>query len=368
MTPVDLVASEPRAVRLAAIERELARPWAAPEAAHEERAPRALMGNLIIVCRHAGEESGIAQEIPAIVSQYPSRVLLLVADAGSRSTEIEASVTIQERLRGTSRQVCGEVATIRAGAPTASRLASTVRAVLLGDLPTALWWATAEAPPLAGDLFVQLAALADQVIYDSFAWTDPLRQLVAMANWVGGKGSKVTADLAWRRPKLWRRIISQSLDPSVAPDALEAIREVHIEHGPHALTQAWLLTGWLAFRLGWAPRGGKVLPGPEVSWSFQWAHGTPRIEIKRLPEAAPDLRSIRILTRVNGRAVTFRFELEAPGRINVLADGLNDRTLGLTGPVHTRGQLVARQLPDLARDRLFESSMALARTMAETVL
>jgi glucose-6-phosphate dehydrogenase assembly protein OpcA len=368
VTPVDLVASEPRVVNLAAIERELVRSTPSVEASHEERAPHALMGNLIIVSRHAGEESAIAQEIPAIVSQYPSRVLLLVADAGSRSTEIEASVTIQERLRGTSRQVCGEVVTIRVGAPEAPRLASTVRAVLLGDLPTTLWWATAEAPPLAGDLFVQLSDLADQVIYDSFAWADPLRQLVTMATWVGGTGRRGTADLAWRRQKLWRRIISQSLEPSVAPGAIEAIREVQVEHGPHALTQAWLLAGWLAFRLGWAPRGGKVVPGPEVSWSFEWAHGAPRVEIKRLRDSAPDLQSIRILTRANARAVTFRFELEAPGRITVVADGLSDRTLWLTGPVHTCGQLVARQLPDLGRDRLFESSMALARTMAETVL
>jgi len=367
LTPVDLVASEPRPVSLVAIEHELARP-PAPEAPDEERAPRALMGNLIIVSRHAAEESEIAQEIPAIVSEYPSRVLLLVADASSSSTDVEASVMIQHRLRGTLRHVCGEVAIIRVGAPTASRLVSTVRAVLLGDLPTTLWWATAEAPPLAGELFAQLADLADQVVYDSFAWTDPLRQLVAMATWVGGHGRNVTADLAWRRPKLWRRIISQSLDPSVAPGALEAISEVHVEHGPHALTQAWLLAGWLACRLGWTPRGGKVVPGPEVSWSFAWGHGAPRVEIKRLPEAAPDLRSIRIVTRVNGRAVAFHFELEAPGRVSVLAEGLSDHTLWLTGPVHPRAQLVARQLPDLGRDRLFESSIALARTMAETVL
>jgi hypothetical protein len=36
--------------------------------------------------------------------------------------------------------------------------------------------------------------------------------------------------------------------------------------------------------------------------------------------------------------------------------------------VQTRAELVARQLPDLARDRLFESSVALARTMAEALL
>jgi hypothetical protein len=105
-----------------------------------------------------------------------------------------------------------------------------------------------------------------------------------------------------------------------------------------------------------------------VSWSFQSAQGTPRVEIRRRPEGEPDLQSIRIVTRVNARPVTFQFTSPAPGRVSVFADGLSDRTAWLTGPVYTRGQLVARQLPDLARDRLFESSVALARTMAEAVL
>ena len=363
-----LVASEPRPVSLRAIGRELARPWQHPDARREEPTTRALMGNLIVVCRRAPERAGLEREVATIVPQYPSRVLLLVADPVNQSAEIEASIALQGCLRGTSLQICGELATIGAGGAATLRLASVVRADLLGDLPTSLWWATPEAPPLAGELFSQLAELADQLIYDSAAWVDPLRQLVVTAGWVGGSQRQVASDLAWRRAKLWRRIIAQSLEPSVAPGALESIGEVHIEHGPHALTQAWLLSGWLALRLGWLPRGGKLLPGPGVSWSFEWPHGRPRVEIRRHPDGEPDIRAVRIVTRVGGGPVTFRFELQAPGRIAVAAEGLTDRVLSLTGPVYGRSALVARQLPDLARDRLFESSVALARTMAETVL
>lgn len=368
MTPADVTARGPEAVDLAAIERELGRPWQPPEALPDEPAARALMGNLVVVCRHESEKADVLAEVATIVAHYPARVLVLVADAGSPSEELKAWVTIYRRTRGAAPQVCGEGVTIQAGGPAIPRLPSMVRSLVLGDLPTALWWATPEAPPLAGDLFVELADLADQVIYDSFAWMDPLRQLVLTATWVGGSGRPVASDLAWRRPKLWRRIVAQSLDPQLAPGALEAITEVHMAHGPHALTQAWLLAGWLAFRLGWHPRGGKVSPGPEVSWAFQWAHGTPRVEIRRLSEGEPDLQSVRIVTRVNARPVTFRFALEGPGRVSTVAEGLSDRTLSLTAPLQSRGQLVARQLPDLARDRLFDSSVALARSMAETVL
>jgi hypothetical protein len=92
------------------------------------------------------------------------------------------------------------------------------------------------------------------------------------------------------------------------------------------------------------------------------------VEIRRLPDLEPDIHAVQIVSRVNARPVTFRFTRQAPGRISMLADGLSDRLLWVTGPVPTRGELVARQLPDLERDHLFESSVALARTMAESLL
>lgn len=368
MTPIDVVATGPEVVGVAAVERYFARPWHITAVSDDERPSRALMGNLVVVCRTEDAAAEIARELPVIVGRYPARVLLLVADAAGNGTALEASVTVYRRARGSLEHICGECLTLRAaGHHLIDRLASVVRALLLGDLPVTLWWATAEAPPLAGELFTQLAGLADQVVYDSHAWPDPLRQLVVTAATIA-RGHVAMADLAWRRPKLWRRIMAQALDPAVAPGALDAIEEIHVDHGPHALTQAWLLVGWLALRLGWTTRGGKVLPGAEVSWSFASAHGTPRVEIRRLAERDADLHEIRIATRVNTRRVTFKFTRQGPGRISMLADGLSDRILWVTGPVPSRGELVARQLPDLERDRIFEASLGLARTMAESLL
>ena len=236
-----------------------------------------------------------------IVAQHPSRVLLLVADANSQSAGLEAFVKAHCRRIEEGQQIYSEQITVRAGSVGIRRLPSTVRSLLLGDLATALWWATPEAPPLFGTLCDELAELADQVIYDSVAWTDPLRQLIVTANWVRRGHTRIIADLAWRRPKLWRRLIAQSLDPAYAPGALEGITDMHIEHGPHALTQAWLLIGWLALRLGWQPRGGRVAPGPEVHWQFAWPHGTPRVRIRRLASGAAEIKTLRIITRMAGQ-------------------------------------------------------------------
>ena len=359
----------PQAVDLAAIEHELARFWYDPEALDGGTpVTRACMANLVIFCRNTCEEQEITQEIPVIVAQHPSRVLLLVADANSQSAGLEALVSAHCRHIEEGQQICSEQVTVRAGSVGIRRLPSLVRSLLLGDLATSLWWAIPEAPPLSGTLFDELTDLADQVIYDSVAWTDPLHQLIGTANWIGRGHAKIIADLAWRRPKLWRRLIAQSLDPAYAPGALEGIADIHIEHGPHALTQAWLLIGWLALRLGWQPRGGRVTPGPEVHWQFAWRHGAPRVRIRRLTSGAAEIKTVRVVTRMAGRQVTFHFQADSASRVSVFVEGFGDRMLSLTGPVQSRADMVARQLPDLAHDQLFEESVALARTMAEAVL
>ncbi|MFQ5967231.1 MAG: glucose-6-phosphate dehydrogenase assembly protein OpcA [Acidimicrobiia bacterium] len=363
------VSHEPKRVDAALIERELAQLWR-PTEGHEDEAPttRAATANVIVFCRTEQQHEAVAQEMLTIVARHPSRVVTLVADPSSQSPELEVSVTTHCRLVDGRQQICSEDVTIRTGPPGLRRVPSMVRSLLLGDLPTTLWWASPEAPPLVGALLDELAGLANQVIYDSVAWSDPLRQLVVTAKWLAGERSQVVSDLAWRRPKLWRRLMAQSLDPACAPEALESITEVQVEHGPHALTQAWLLVGWLALRLGWQPRGGKVAPGPEVRWWFEWPHGQPQVLIRRRDDGAAEIKSLQIRSRVSGRPVTFRFHAQGPGRVSVLVDGLASRELTLSGPVASRGELVARQLLDLAPDQLFRQSVGLARTMAEAIL
>jgi glucose-6-phosphate dehydrogenase assembly protein OpcA len=368
-TPV-LSTYEAQQVDLTAIETELARFWWDDPESPEASPPvtRACMANLVIFCRSTAEEREIVQEIPLIVAQHPSRVLLLVADANNQGEQLEAFVSAHCRLIEEGQQLCSEQVTLRAGSAGIRRLPSLVRSLLLGDLATSLWWATPEAPPLRGTLFDELVDLADQIIYDSVAWTDPIRQLMVMANWIGRGQTKSVADLAWRRPMLWHRLLAQTLEPSYTPGALQGISEIHIEHGPHALTQAWLLIGWLALRLGWTPRGGRVTPGPEVHWQFTWSHGAPQVRIRRLTSGEAEIKTLRIVTRVAGKPVTFHFRAESASRVSAFAEGFADRTLSLSGPVLSRAEMVARQLPDLAHDRLFTESVALARTMADAVL
>lgn len=330
-------------------------------------AARACMANLIVVCQTRSEEAGVEPDIAAVVARRPVRVVRLLADRSSPAAHVEVLVTAHYRTRAGGRQVVGEEIILRTGGPGRRRLPSAVRALLVRDLPIVLWWVSPEAPPAAGDLFVELAPLATQVIYDSVAWPDPLRQLAVAAAWVAASERGVIADLAWRRPRLWRRLLAQTLDPTAAPAALESITQIQIEHGPHALTQAWLLAGWLAFRLGWRAVGGEVASGPEVRWTFEAPHGSPTVRIQRQPAGGAEIQAVGIVARRDGTPTTFRFEAEGPGRLAAHVEGEAAGPRRLAGPVQSRDELVARELADRARDPIFVRSMALARAMAEAV-
>ena len=355
----------PKPVDVASIERELAQLW---EFAHEgeETVTRACMSNVIVFCATQEQANVIPQEIPTIVQLHPARLVLLVAETESHESTIEASVSAHCHLVGGGRQICSEHVTVRATGNATQRLPSAARSLLIGDLPTALWWAPNQAPPLGGGLFRELAEMADQIIYDSLGWPDPVAGVVATAQWAAD-AEQIVSDLEWRRLKPWRRLVGQALDPAVVPGALESITEVELEHGPHALPQAWLLIGWLACRLGWQPCGGKVTPGETVTWRFDSPHGPIPVTVRRLKEAEAGVRSMKVTWNTEGRPVTATFAFISTGRLAAITEGTAGSPRVMTAPRQSRSILVAKQLPDLGRDPLFRSTLDVSRTMAEAL-
>lgn len=368
--PSRLLSVEPRAVDIGAIEAELALLWKeVPETSGGAPAvTRACMSNLLIYSSTQDGARRLSADVAAIVERHPARVVLMIGEQDDSGGEIEAYVTAQCHLVGGGQQVCSEHVTVSAGLGALARLPSVARPLLIGDLPTALWWETAEAPPLAGELFDELAIMADLVLYDSFVWSDAARSVIATARWAASQAvDRAMADLAWRRLSPWRRLIGATLDPLVTPGAIERIGEVVIEHGPHGLPQAWLLSGWLATCLRWRPAAAAVAPGVEVSWSFESPRRPLRVTIRRLSEGAPEVRRVSIRWEVEGRTETATFAETVPRRLGVRVTGGAVSPRVLTIPLESRATLVAEQLPQLDRDPLFDSSLRMARTMAETL-
>ena len=118
-------------------------------------------------------------------------------------------------------------------------------------------------------------------------WLEQIERESASGRW------RVASDLNWRRLKYWRRVAGAGFGRGSAPGAAESVSEITVEHGPHAVVQAWELMSWLANQLGWHVLTGKVRPGVEISWRFASAQAEPRIRIRRLEQGPPEIRRVQ---------------------------------------------------------------------------
>jgi glucose-6-phosphate dehydrogenase assembly protein OpcA len=336
---------------------------------------RVHMSNVVVYCDRMETALEVAKQVPDIVAVHPARVILLIRDSDSTATEITAAVSVRYRPLERGQEVCSEQITLHAPTGLADRLPFLVRSFLIGDLPVNLWWSSTIPPPLAGHLLWDLGEHAQQVMYDSLGWTQPAKGMSATADWLvqmerTDAGSwRVASDLNWRRLKYWRRIVTQALDPASNPGAAETATELLVEHGPHAVIQAWELASWLTQQLGWEVRAGVIESGREMAWTFAGRKQEQvRVCVRRLDQGPPEVRRIRLACTVAGTATALNLTAECDGQLALTLEGVSASARTMNFPFLTPAEVVGRQLSDRERDPVFRESMAVAQSMAQSVV
>jgi glucose-6-phosphate dehydrogenase assembly protein OpcA len=362
-------------VLLRSVEEELARQMKACQGDGDRPVHSVRMSNLVIFCDRREQAEQVAVEVLGVAAVHPARVLLVLGEARQEAQGVIASAWIRSRTSRTDSNACSEMVTLHAAGSAVARLPFAVRALLIGDLPINLWWTSNQPPPLAGAFLFDLADNAQQIIYDSRGWVEPTKAVAATASWLQGIGQglrggrwRVASDLNWRRLKYWRRLLAQTLEPTASPGATTSATELLIEHGPHAVIQAWELASWLTRLLGWKVKTGKVEPGVEINWQFEAPHGLTVVRIRRLPDGPSEVRQVRLQYRLDGQQAALVFRPVDATRLEVVTEGVATMPRTLTVQPLTLAELVGRQLSDRDRDPVFNESMAVAQTLAQSLL
>jgi glucose-6-phosphate dehydrogenase assembly protein OpcA len=358
------------------VERELTRQMRALQGAGSEPLQRARMSNLVIFCSSLEQSIFVNEQVYQLSASHPARALLVVGEPGPAERDVSARITVRPVAESGSKQfACVEQVTLHASGAAVDRLPFAVRGLLIGDLPINLWWAAPQPPPLAGPLLYELGEYAQQILFDSIGWPDPARGMAATASWLeqierpGGRW-RVASDLNWRRLKYWRRLMMQALDPTSTPGAAESATEMLIEHGPHAVIQAWELASWLSRRLGWTVQGGKIVSGQEMemSWRFKGPPGEARVRVRRLEQGPPEIRRVRIACKLMDRPGAIVLAVGDGQRLSMSLEGVEGAPRTLALPPHSAADLIGKQLSDRERDPVFRESMAVAQVMARSLL
>lgn len=363
----DVYSSPLRRVSLTDVEKELANLWdgLSRETNGGQTLTRACMSTLVIYCDTRIEANTILDELPEIVNAHPARVLLLVGES-EENEDLTAYISVHYCQVSEGWQLCAEQVTVYCRASAVRRLPSIPRFLCIGNLPITLWWVSSQPPPLAGELFYNQAANANQVIFDSIGWREPAKGVQAVAHWIAGNHEHIIYSLAWRRLKMWRKLISDVLDPAVTPNALDTVNRLEIEHGPHALPVAWLLVGWLAVRLNWRPVSGKVVSPSATNWRFEGGGKRIDVLVKRLDEG--DARLYQMLWRWGGKhsdALLFSQLSERTLGVRKASSQVTETVIAMPDIGHA--QLVARQMAHRFHDELFEQVQDVSSQMASVL-
>ena len=369
MNESPLLLADAAPVALFEVERALVRRMRALQGDGERPLHFARMSNLVAFCDSRERAAALAAEIGSVVAVHPARVFLILGEIQSPRTNITASIAVRSPGGRYS-----DVIALHAGGDEVSRLPSAVRGLLVGDLPINVWWASNIPPPFAGPLLRDLSANAQQIIYDSYGWLEPVAAMAVAARWLDevhreqpGKHWRVGSDLNWRRLKYWRRFLAQSLDATLR-DASETVSEVLVEHGPHAVIQAWSLASWLARWLGWRVAEGTVRPGVEIAWTFVARGGDVVVRIRRLAEGPGEIRQVRVRCTLRAGPATLIFRAAGGDHLEASSEGvtISARTLAIRPQGYA--DLVGRQLSDRERDDAFIESTVTAELLARSIL
>ncbi|HNP84758.1 MAG: glucose-6-phosphate dehydrogenase assembly protein OpcA [Chloroflexi bacterium SZAS-1] len=246
----------PTPIDARSIERELNALWQettdnkSPDQRHQVSRTRVL--NLIVVTRSAAAAERATEVAAKLTLRHPHRAIVVNALPQDPGDSLEAWVQAHCLLPIHGRpRVCGEQITIVARGPAVERVPNTLLPLLVPDVPVMLWWMAGA--PFDDLRFAKFGDLIDRVVVDSATFDAPETTLAKMAA-LTAQGTRIS-DLSWSRLTPWRELAAQFFDAPAQVPHLYELTSVTVDYeaqvAPGDRSQALLLVGWLAARLGW---------------------------------------------------------------------------------------------------------------------
>ena len=245
-----------RAASVDAIERELSRLRRAAAAHAREHGlalGRTSVLNLVVYAEREAHARRAARTVSDLALRHPCRAIVVLADRDREGVVASVQLHCHVPPAEGAKPVLYEQILARVRGDFDERIASVVIPLLVPDLPVFLWWTGT--PPSQARHLDDLVILADRLIVDSADFARPDRTLPDVAHLARHRVG--ITDLNWGRLTHWRELIAQFYDvPTWRPflDGITGIRTgfaVDMDGRDIHPSQALLLLGWLASRLGW---------------------------------------------------------------------------------------------------------------------
>jgi hypothetical protein len=227
---------------------------------------RACSMTLVVAAEESDDAQSIGETLAALMPEHPSRAVVIRFRA-EEQRGLAARVFAQCWMPfGHRRQICCEQIEITASDASLPDLPAVVLPLTVPDLPVILW---CRSPRLFHvPAFAQLAAIAQKVVVDSAAFSDPAAALGDLSG--AAAGGCLLADLSWTRLTRWRELIAQIFENRAQLANLPLVSDILISHRAAATpTTAYYLAAWLIdgfATVGAHPRVQFHSDGGEPAW------------------------------------------------------------------------------------------------------
>lgn len=291
VAPIERIEERPISVDPRAIEEEFARIWAETSGAgFDESSIRLRVLNFVALAHGGAEADRFEQAMQLLPERHPCRGILALT-AGPY-TALEATISAHcWRSPGGKRHLCSEEVLLT-GAPSQEReLASAVLALLVPEVPVALWILGS-----LGDgsyLSTELLEPADCVFFDSARSTMP-REAYDAALKARTTHDVQLADLAWGRSETWRVLAAQLFDGEDGPRELSQLQSIEIMSAAGS-SDALLLAGWFVSRLG-LTLADLVHAGDRIDATLYKRSGDVRLSVAPSAGEASGIERLRLKT------------------------------------------------------------------------
>jgi glucose-6-phosphate dehydrogenase assembly protein OpcA len=334
------------AVDVTGIEKELASLWRAQSKERAQALTRACSWNLIIHCADEAAAAEAKKTADALVRSVPTRTIIVTNQPYSSGQEIEAWVSANCHVgAGGGKLLCTEEIHIHSRGRGVEHVPSLLRALLVPDVPTALWW-HGEPPDNVAALRLLLSGV-DRLIVDTAGTGGALSRLAH----VGGLLDRLLiTDLNWLRTGTLRSVLASLFDPPAGHLPLFHVRRVHAQVDDRGMAAARLMIAWLTSRLKWTVQE-RIPRTAGASWRLLSRDESPiavDIDVGAGCARASGLQSL-VLEGVDG--VRYGFVARERGVVDTLGPPPLAREVGAVEP--PTEQLLVAALGGRGRDRLY---------------
>lgn len=251
-------------VDVTTIEKSLAELWRSNKKAGDEALTRAALWNVVAHASSSELHTQASEVLGRASASVPQRTIIVRADPAA-PPEMSSWISANCHLLGGGKQVCSEEIDIVAGGDRIHRVPPLVSALLIPDMPVAVWW-LGDLPNEHESYVLALLDSADRLIVDSAHFDSPADLL--LINRVAEKTTTSPADLNWVRLEEWRTATASIFDPPHMRPRLLNIRRVRVTAATSEqdlfgeVAEALLYTAWLSAQLGHQVDGLGRVEGP----------------------------------------------------------------------------------------------------------